>query len=318
MIFDGAGVGVLVLVLILFVWLVRRIWRVKRPALRWLAVVPAGIVTLIMAAVLGLALLGYAKLNAKHDNPPTAIQVTSTPDVIARGEKLAYVCASCHSSPPGQLPLTGQNFGESGPPVGTLYAPNLTPVHLAEWTDGEIARAIREGIHKNGRSLIIMPSAGFRNLSDADLRAILAYLRAQPATGPPSPATHINLLGAAMIGAFPLLSAQPPISAAVSAPPEGATAEYGRYLSNVLGCAECHGHDLKGMSAGGPGPPPGPDLTRLSMTWSEADFIVAIRSGKTPDGRTLGSGMPWKDISTFASDEDLRALYLFLSMLQSH
>ena len=46
-----------------------------------------------------------------------------------------------------RVELTGQDFlGEDAPPIGTFFAPNLTPVHLADWSDGEIVRAIRETV----------------------------------------------------------------------------------------------------------------------------------------------------------------------------
>ena len=92
---------------------------------------------------------------------------------IARGEKLANTCSSCHS-PGNELPLSGSNFGVKFdmPPLGTLYAPNLTlSGDINDWTDGEVVRAIREGVHKDGRSLLIMPSDNFRNLSD-DVQAL--------------------------------------------------------------------------------------------------------------------------------------------------
>jgi hypothetical protein len=60
----------------------------------------------------------------------------------------------------GQLPLSGQDFME-GAPFGTFYAPDLTQTNLADWSDGEIVRAIREDVHKDGRSLLIMPSNAF-------------------------------------------------------------------------------------------------------------------------------------------------------------
>ena len=72
--------------------------------------------------------------------------------------------------------MVGQDFSKGGPPVGTLYGANLTPAgEIKDWSDGEIIRAIREGVHKTGRSLIIMPSEVFRHLSDVDVQAIVAY-----------------------------------------------------------------------------------------------------------------------------------------------
>src|SRR5258706_439179 len=91
---------------------------------------------------------------------------------------------------------------KGGPPFGTLWAPNLTQAgEISEWSDGEVIRAIREGVHKSGRALVVMPSEVFHNLSDADVEAIVAYLRSEPAVAPRNPATRLNILAAALIGA---------------------------------------------------------------------------------------------------------------------
>ena len=103
----------------------------------------AGLLTLIPAALLVLALIGFSKLNERYDNPAAVIRITGTPAQIARGEKLAHICSSCHS-PGDELPLSGTNFAVKFdfPPLGTLYAPNLTPSgNIQDWTDGEVILA---------------------------------------------------------------------------------------------------------------------------------------------------------------------------------
>ena len=48
--------------------------------------------------------------------------------------------------------------------------------------DGEIVRAMREGVSRNGEALFpIMPWFMYQSLSDEDAAAVIAYLRAQPA-----------------------------------------------------------------------------------------------------------------------------------------
>ena len=92
-----------------------------------------------------------------------------------------------------------------------------------------------------------MPSQAYRNLSDADVQALVAYLRSQPAVDNPQPARNLNVLAALFLGAgmFPP-SAQAPVGS-VTAPPAGATAEYGEYLVPIGGCADCHGVKLDGV-----------------------------------------------------------------------
>jgi mono/diheme cytochrome c family protein len=315
--FDFVGVGILVLLLILFGFLTGRAWRAQNRVLRWGGAIICGLLTLLLALVTGAALYGFAQINKTYSNPVADIKVAGTPEQLARGAKLANTCVGCHSSN-GQFPLSGQNFAEGGPPLGTLYATNLTPGgELKDWSDGEIIRAIREGIHKNGRSLLIMPAASFHSMSDEDVQAVVAFLRAQPAA-PATPPTNISLIGALLVtisnGAF--LTAQPPISGPVTRPAEGPTAEYGEYLiSSVGGCRDCHGANLAGGIPSDNGPPAGPTLTTVGQRWSEADFIKAIRTGVKPDGVAFSEDMPWKEINAFASDDDLKALYAHLKTL---
>jgi mono/diheme cytochrome c family protein len=210
--------------------------------------------------------------------------------------------------------LVGQNFGKNGPPVGTLYASNLTPAgEIRDWSDGEVIRAIREGVGKGGRPLVIMPSEVFHNLSDTDVQAIVAYLRSQPAVQPRTPPTKLNVIAALFIGAGVFqTSAQVPITQPVVAPTEGVSVGYGKYLVSILGCRLCHGDNLAGRRAGGAGPPAGPNLTLIVPKWTEEEFVHTLRTGVDPYRRILSEGMPWEAVSAFAGDDDLKAIYAYL------
>jgi len=322
MIGNIIGLLVLLAVAVLFGWLAKRATGTKHAFVKWPGVILAGLLTLILALVFVVALIGTVRLYVPASNPVANVKVAGTPEQVARGAKFATFCAGCHSTA-GKPPLDGskEDFisGPDTPPVGSLYPPNLTPAgEIKDWSDGEIVRAIREGVHKSGRPLIIMPSENFHNLSDADVQSIVAYLRSQPATPnkpqTDAPSNNLNLLGALFIGAglFPT-SIQPPITAPIVAPPEGVTADYGKYLVANVGCRECHGPDLAGGVASGLGPPAGPNLTALVPKWSEADFVKTIRTGVDPTGHALNPDeMPWKEISSFATDNDLKAIYAYL------
>ena len=308
--FDFIGEAILLALVILFGWLTLRAWGSKRAWLKWVGLVLSGLLTLILALVTLVSLYGFVKLNQKHPNPVASATVAGTPEQLARGEKLAKVCAGCHS-PTSKPPLVGQDFLE-GFPMGTLYSANLTPTHLGSWSDGEIIRAIREGVSKNGRSLIIMPSYLFHGMSDDDVQSVVAYLRSQPAAGTTdNPPTNLNVLGAVFIVLMPFQTVQPAITGPVARPPEGPTAEYGEYLTNIIGCRDCHGANLTG-GAGGLGPPPGPNLTVIVPNWTEEQFVTLIRTGRLPDGSSVSDDMPWKEINDLASDDDVRALYAYL------
>ena len=324
--FDIAGILILVALTALFGFLTTRAWKLKRPFLKWGGVVVCGLLTALPALLLVWGLSGFAKLNEQHTNPVADVKVAGTADQIARGERLAQLCVSCHT-PGSQLPLTGSDMLAKFPmpPVGTLYAPNLTPNgEIHDWSDGEIIRAIREGVHRSGRSLLVMPSDVFRNLSDDDVQALVAYLRSQPAAGTRSPDNHFNLFGALFLNLFDFRTAQQPIGSVTS--PQPGTPEYGKYLVSVIECQSCHGDKLQGkVDTGTPGPPPGPNLTRIIPSWTEAQFMTFFNTGQLPDGSTvptvtLPSGyssprMPWSMVRAAASDDDLRAMYAYLHSL---
>ena len=260
--FDILGVTALLSLATLGTWLAMRARRAQHRVVKWVGLVLSSLLTLACTLALGVALVGFYKLNFPPHRPTvTDIKSRRYPDQVARGARFGAFCAVCHS-PNAKAPLVGQNFIKGGPPVGTLYAANLTPAgEIKDWSDGEIIRAIREGVHKSGRSLIIMPSEVFHNLSDVDVQAIVAYLRSQPAIEPNTPPTKLNVVGALFIGAgLAPTSAQPPITQPIVAPAEGASADYGQYLVSILGCRLCHGENLTGGKSGGPGPPAGPNL----------------------------------------------------------
>ena len=307
---------VLVLLVVLFAWLVVRAWRARRAIVKWPGVILAGLLTLVFAAVTVVAVLGFVKLEARHNNPVADLKVAGTAEQIARGGQLASGCADCHS-PVQELPLGGstENMISGGPPLGVLWAPNLTPGGpLKDWTDGKIVRAIREGVDDEGRPLVVMPSQAYRHLSDADVQALVAYLRSQPAVDNPQPARNLNVLAALFLGAglFPA-SAQAP-AGSVTAPPAGATAEYGAYLVAAGGCADCHGVKLDGVPPNS-FVPPAPPLKPFAVGMSQAQFMAVFREGRRMDGSPMAEGMPWKNIGKTMSDDDLRAVQAYLQTL---
>lgn len=324
--FDIAGVTILVILIVVFGFLTTRAWKAKRHTLKWIGTLLAGLLTLIPTALLVLALTGFYKLNKRYANPVAEVQVAGTQEQIARGEQLAHICTSCHSQG-NDLPLVGSNFAVKFdfPPLGTLYAPNLTPSGpIKDWTDGEVIRAIREGVDKNGRSLLVMPVANFRNMSDEDVQALVAYLRSQPATGAPSPNNKFNILGAIFMNLSDFRTAQPP-AGHVTAPQPG-TPAFGEYMVNILGCRDCHGDKLQGKVENGlPGPPPGPNLTKVVPQWTEEQFMAFFNTGTLPGGGgvpllMLKSGfsepmMPWQSVRAATSDDELRAMFSYLHSL---
>jgi hypothetical protein len=80
-------------------------------------------------------------------------------------------------------------------PWGVSFTPNLTPdrtTGLGAWTDEMFVKAIRTGRHlgaAGGREILPpMPWASYAGLTDADLKAIFAYLKTIPAVANRVPA----------------------------------------------------------------------------------------------------------------------------------
>src|SRR6476659_5148164 len=167
--FDIVGVASLVVFAAMFYWLASRANRVKTSLLKWLGMGPAILFAAIFVGLTVAALIGFQRINFTGSRPSVMSgSVRATPARLERGKHIAYICGECHSEKLGG-PLTGQDLlGSDGPPIGTLFAPNLTKGEVTTWSDGELIRAIREGVHKNGRALVIMPSKAFRNMSDED------------------------------------------------------------------------------------------------------------------------------------------------------
>jgi hypothetical protein len=88
-------------------------------------------------------------------------------------------CAVLQASqrPAADVSIVGPEMGLPG----RITSKNLTSdakTGLGSWTDGEILRAIREGVSKDGHALFpLMPYPNYRTMSDEDAYAIVAYLR---------------------------------------------------------------------------------------------------------------------------------------------
>jgi mono/diheme cytochrome c family protein len=309
---------VMMVVSVLFGWLARRAWKTKNIFSKWGGTILSGLLSALVGIVSIAAMIGMVKAYTPRTAPVPDLKVAGTPEQTQRGKHIADAfCTSCHSANK-ELPLTGGvDLGEDFPiPLGAFVSVNLTPAGpLKDWSDGEIFRAIRNGVDRNGRGLFVMSNFRGRNLSDEDLQALIAYLRSQPATvnETPNPPDQPSLLGFIMLGAGMLPSGQPPITDVITAPSKGPTAEYGEYILSYQDCRDCHGENLLGGQEGQLAPL-GPNL-KLVKGWSQEQFITSLRTGVDPSGHELDPAkMPWKSIGRM-DDEELTAIYLYLSDL---
>jgi len=259
-----------------------------------------------------MAIAGIIKANSRTA-PIPAVHIVANGEQLERGAKIAEsFCGACHTQ---SAPLTGGvDIGKHlGVPVGTFISSNLTPAGvLSHWTDAEIFRAIRNGVDPQGNWLTIMTYTNVNHLSDADIEALIAYLRSRPPAGEPTanPPDHFNLLGLMMLGAGLLPSGSPVFAGTIQAPRRGPTAEYGAYILSFHDCRACHGEKLTG---GVPGQiaPIGPSLRHVKG-WKTEEFIATLRTGRNPTGRQLSEIMPWRAVGRM-DDQDLTAIYEYLA-----
>ena len=302
---------VLVAIAVLFAWLVTRAWRSPRWYVKWPGMILSGLLCLVFATVSMVALGGLFGLYYPQGDT-VQLTVEGTPEQVQRGQYLANAfCVSCHSQT-GELPLTGGvNIAKDVPmPIGSMISANLTPAGpLQDWTDAEIFRALRQSVDRHGRVLPVMSTVYSRFMSDEDIKAIIAYLRSQPAVENPiqDPPTQLNFLGVLVTG-LGIVPQLPEVTGEIIAPPKAASAEYGEYLISFEDCKSCHGSDLTGGN--NQLTPNGPTLSMVKG-WTQDQFITAMRTGVNPDGRTLIDLMPWK-IYGRMDDTDLAALYQYI------
>jgi mono/diheme cytochrome c family protein len=200
--------------------------------------------------------------------PPSAEKIEVTPARLARGEYLVeHVthCLGCHSDSHFDrfaIPIKPGTEGQGGFPFdkklgvpGLVQAQNITPdpeFGLGSWTDGEVMRAIREGVNRKGEALFpMMPYPYFREMSDEDTRSVIVYLRTlkpiHRAVAPRRLDFPVNLL---------VKFGPKPETGPVTAPDPKDTVAYGKYLVTIAGCRDCHTpHDDRGQ------PIPGMDFS---------------------------------------------------------
>jgi mono/diheme cytochrome c family protein len=228
----------------------------------------------------------------------------------------------------------GQRFG-FGPEPFVLYAKNITPGGVGEWTDGELLRAMTTGVSRDGTPLFpLMPYRRYARMAREDVEAIVAYIRTLPAVPPGNvPARTLKF-------PLPLVVRTMPAPASHQPRPDPADrVAYGRYLTNAAVCADCHtpidaqGAPLPGrdFAGGTPFTPNGVGLVRSANltpdagtgigTWSEDQFLQKFRAFRDQPMRTLegaerqqNTEMPWTYYAGM-TDDDLRAIFAYLRTL---
>jgi mono/diheme cytochrome c family protein len=308
-----------------------------------------GIAVLVIVA-LAAGGVSWLALRKPAQRPPSAEKIEATPERLARGKYLVtHVsdCLGCHSDhlttygfpiKPGTEGQGGMVFDEKLGFPGVVAAQNITSdreTGLGGWSDGEILRAMREGIDRQGEALFpMMPYVHLSKMSDEDAKSVVVYLRTLPPVHNSVTGKHINFPVNYLVKFVPK-----PLDGPVSAPDAADSVAYGKYLATIGGCYECHTpHDDKGgldaqrAFAGGwemRGPwgrvvtanlTPHPDTYIGRAT--KAEFIGRFRAfaglnasnaPQAPPGRN--TVMPWLAFSGM-SDRDLGAIYDYLKTVK--
>jgi mono/diheme cytochrome c family protein len=213
-------------------------------------------------------------------------------------------CGNCHTpkGPNADKILSGGNRFDT--PGFNVVASNITPdrdTGIGRWSDADIKKALVEGVRPNGVKLAgVMPSSFYGIMSNDDLNAVVAYLKAVPPVG--------NKVDAPVYKAEQKHHAFPGGEKSYTRKDMRTKAQRGFYLATIGHCMECHTPREKGESlfatklgAGGRefkgpwGTSKAANITSSKAAglggWSDAEVRRAITQGISRDGRKLNGPM---------------------------
>lgn len=248
------------------------------------------IVVILFVAVGGAHFYGLQNLSAYQLDRFTTVKASEYSVALERGKHLATIsgCNGCHGAN-----FQGKDF-INGAPIGYVPAPNLTPAGpVANYTDEDWVKAIRHGIAKDGRVMVIMPSNHYSAYGDDDLAALISYMETLPPAENKFGSREIKFPGSIIFGilaydSWPANQIPHDGVGGKIAPIIDESLEYGQYLTRITGCYECHGGNLAGKDPDSEGSP-GPNITRKGNpgNWNFGEFKKAMQTGQTPEGKTL-------------------------------
>ncbi|VVN67792.1 Nicotinate dehydrogenase subunit B [Pseudomonas fluorescens] len=282
-------------------------------------------------AVLGMAATAWPfHLEIAPIAPPSA--GTWSAATLERGRLLAAVgdCAVCHTAPGGATNAGGLAMET---PFGTLYSSNITPdvkTGIGSWSYPAFERAMRDGIGRDGRNLYpAFPYTAFRNINDADMQALYAYLMSQAPVSQEPKANDMRFpfnLRPLMAGWNALFLRRGEISAQ---PQRSEQWNRGAYLVNGLGhCAACHSpRNVLGAEKGGAAflaggmvdgweAPALNGLLKAPTPWTENQLFDYLSTGYS-DAHGVATGPMGPVVSELAKlpKTDIRAMAVYLASL---
>jgi cytochrome c553 len=276
------------------------------------------LVALGLVAAGAAHLLAQRKLNRSIEVTVAPVAFVNDDTALTRGKYLfrSRGCGECHGdNGAGKLLI-------DDPGGLRVWTPNLTAgpgSAVAKYTEADWVRTIRHGVKPDRRPILIMPCEDYNRFTDADVAAIVAYVRSLPAVQGEIGRIEMPLVMQALYAADVVPDAPqridhtlPPAKAVA----EGPTPEHGAYVANM--CKGCHGETFHGGKIPGSPPdwPPAPDLASpaINATYDSVDrFKAMLKSGKRPSGEAI-KVMPFPSLAAL-NDTDVEALYAYLKTL---
>lgn len=277
--------------------------------------------------------------------PTENIKITPTIQMLKRGEYLANnvaYCIYCHSehnkeSFPNSLIAGTEGKGgwlfteDEGYP-GLIYAKNLTPYALGEWSDGEIIRAFTCGLSKDKTVLFpLMNYRAYSRMSHNDIYSIVAYIRSLKPVRYNVPATVLHFPANLIVRTFPANN-----SVHIDNIDTANAIQNGKYLADIALCKTCHTPASRGQlvkakefTGGRPFVVNGKTVYSVNITpdrnsalgrLSENSFVnlfSVYKSGLPANKKSsFVTIMPWIVFSGI-SESDLRSIYAYLFSFRS-
>jgi mono/diheme cytochrome c family protein len=285
--------------------------------LKWVLGVVAALALLVVAAGVTGWQMADNKMARRVEIAPHPVTYAEDTQTLDRGRYLfeSRGCADCHGVNGG-----GRLFVDKGDL--RLAGPNITAGGVtASYQPDDWERAIRHGVKPSGKPIMVMPAEDYNRLTDADLAAVVSYVRKLPPQKGGDAIVQFPLPVRVLYGFGAITDAAAKIDH--SLPPQqpveaGVNVKHGQYVANM--CMGCHGEHLSGGKIPG-GPPDWPAAANLTpgegtvMTRykDSATFITMLRSGKRPDGSRI-EVMPFEALGKL-NDVDAQALHAYLLTL---
>ena len=299
---------------------------VVKSIFKWLGIIVGAVIVLILLVVGYIYWKSGSKVGKKYEySVARAVYAPADSAALARGKHLATalgVCVECH----------GENFGGKmvidAPIFAIVYGPNLTAGQGGRsvghgYDIKTFDRALRHGITKDGRGMYIMPSQHYAYLSDDDLGMLFSYITSLPPVDNEPPPVKFGPIGRMLIATGKLPGPWPELinhdAPRPAKPAQGATTEYGQYLTRLT-CIGCHRPDMSGgiIEDGDPAWPPASNLTKggVLKDYDLAAFKKVLTEGERPGGNPVAEPMANAVRYTGLMDDyEIEAIWLYLQSL---